>query len=172
MIKVNYPQDKPYKPVRRDPIDFRLTNASGENVIYRDIEVNGDSDFDLDEYLEDQEEPRTIPEIRYWENLSLQDIVDLAPPGTKLSDIIFHTEMDRHETYTEVKFTVYNRDIEEENTAYRKSVEKYNKELDEYNIDIARYEKELEEYNFSMKQQQIEKLEAEIKKLKKEKKRK
>jgi len=70
MITVNYPHNKPYAPVKPEPQNFRLTNSTGKTVIYYDVELNGDSEFNLDEYFEEQEEPRTIPKIRYWQKLS------------------------------------------------------------------------------------------------------
>jgi hypothetical protein len=165
-----YPPQKPCEPTKPLRSSYALIKAGKGKLIYRDVEVNGDSEFDLDEYFEDQDEKRPeIPEKRYWQNLSLQDIVDLAPPGTKLCDIILSISMPRYLEYTDVAFTAYSRNLEAEEAAYQKDLAKYEKAMIKYEKekDLVKYEKEKAIYDQWLKDQEIEKLEAQLKKLKK-----
>lgn len=160
-----YPQE-PYKPSEPVRSTYIGTNANYKKSIYYDIEVTGDSDFDLDEYFEDHGKKRHIPDKRYWENLTLQDIVDLAPPGTKLQDIVFDLSFPRMLEYTEVEFKHIERDLDAEEKAYQKDMEKYQKELDAYGTNFIQYEKDLEAYQQWYHEQEVKELEGKLSELK------
>jgi hypothetical protein len=165
-----YSPIKPFPPHLPKRTEFRLSFSNGKEVIYRDVSVLGDSEINLEEYFRDQDEelPKD-PDIRRWQNLSLQDIVDLAPPNTRLCDIILNIDMPRYMEYLDLSFIKHNRDLDREEEAYQKALQKYNKDVVKYKKDLAKYEEELEDYENWVKDQELAELEAKIKKLKKSK---
>lgn len=163
-----YPQ-KPLEPVKPERQDFNLLNHKKEKIIYRDCDVNGDVDDSyLDEMFDDQDEERPpIPEQRYWEKLSLQDIINLAPPGTDPRNIILHLEFPRDYYYTDLYFTVHERDFEAEEAAYQEGLKKYYKDKEKYDKELPEYEKQLAKFHEWEKQEEIDKLEKRLSELKK-----
>lgn len=163
-----YPQPiwEPCKPERHE---FHLHKAGEGKIIYRDLDGNGDIDSDwLEERLEDEFDEGgrpPLPEQRYWEKLSLQDILDLAPPGTRPCDIVLGIDFPRDYYYTDLTFTVYNRDLEAEEDAYQKALEKYKKDKEEYDKALPEYEKKLKALNDWQKEQKIKELQTKIKEL-------
>jgi len=167
MYHGNYPQEphKPVEPVRSSYVGDGATNKGN---IYYDIETNGDSEYDLDEHFADQDEERpAIPAKRYWQNLTLQDIVDLAPPGTKLTDIVFDLSFPRYMEYTEVSFKHVERNLKAEEKAYQRDYKQYQRELADYNEKYAEYLKDKEAYEKWVNEQEIKRLEEKLAKLKK-----
>lgn len=161
-----YPQ-QPWEPHKPERHEFNLIKAGKGKVIYRDLDGNGDYDRDLqiEDMFEDGERP-PLPEQRYWEKLSLQDILDLAPPGTKPCDIILGIDFPRDYSYTDLTFTAYKRDLEAEEAEYQKALSQYKKDKEEYDKALPEYEKELEEFEKWKKNKQIQKLQDELERLK------
>ena len=166
-----YPQQI-YEPSEPKRHEFRLIKAGKPKIIYRDLDGNGDFDPDfLEERLEDEFEDDIrppLPEQRYWQKLSLQDIMDLAPPGTRPCDIILGIDFPRDYYYTDLTFTVYKRDLDAEEKAYQKALKKYEKDKQEYNAALPEYERKLKAFNDWQKEQRIKKLEKQIDKIKNE----
>lgn len=164
MINDSYPI-KPFAPTKPNRHEFNLFKSKKKNVIYRDVEANYDT-IDLKECFEEQEEelPK-IPNQRYWQNLSLQDIINLAPPETKLSNIILHIDMPRDLSYTDVSFTIFNRDLETEEKEYQNSLKKYEKEMKQYEKDVIEYNAKMDIYNKQIKENKIKKIKEILNKL-------
>lgn len=100
-------------------------------TIYRDIESN-DPQYSLRDHFKNLGEVRpSYPEKRYWQNLSLQDIVDLVPPETKLCNIGINISDPGISEYTEVSFLLYERDFDAEEEAYQKALKAYNDRSEE-----------------------------------------
>lgn len=171
MIKNQYIPIKPcapYIPIKPQRSDFVRLDDDKATVVYHDIEMNGDTDLTIEEYLEDMDmEIQPTPEKRYWENLSLQDIVDLAPPGTRLCDIILHIDMPRHLEYTEVSFIEYPRDLDKEEERYQAALIKYEELVKEYEEKMIEFNKKQEAYNNYLKEKEIAELENKLNRLKK-----
>ena len=128
----------------------------------------GDRDESIEELFENYGyDPPILPEKRYWDHLTLQDIVDLAPPEAKLSDIYLKIRHPRMLEYVEVTFKYIQRNTEKEFKNFEKDLKKYKKEFPIYEEASAKYNKEVEEYHDWVKRQEIEKLEARLKELKK-----
>ena len=168
-----YSPRKPYKPTEPTRLMSRLYKSKPAGVIYRDISVLGDDDYGLErieEYFENQEEVMpSEPDIRYWQRLSLQDILDLAPAGTRLCDIILSIDVSESMPYIDVTFSKYERDLEAEEASYQDSLKKYQKDMIEYDKAMVEYEKELAVYNEWLNEQQVKQLEKQIRELKKSK---
>lgn len=160
--------NEPYKPDEPEQEDYIGHGAGKRTSIYYDIEMLGDSDRTVEEYFEDQEEeaPKKADK-RYWENLTIQDIIDGAPPGTPLNEIIFDLSFPRHLEYTEVNFYHIKRDFKAEEAAYERALEKYKQELSTYQTQYPQYEKDLEAYESWLKEQEVKELEKKLAKLKK-----
>lgn len=166
-----YPPSKPYyEPHLPKRKEYRLVGSKGEEPIYRDVSVLGDREIDLKEWFEDYDETLPPePDIRWWEKLSLQDIVDMVPPDTKLSDVIFHIDMPRHLEYIDITFSKHERDLNAEEIAYQKALERYEKDMLQYNKDLAKYKKDLDEYEEWRRKKELSELKAKIKSLSKSK---
>lgn len=157
--------DEPIKP-ERSHYDLVGVAFAEREVIYHDVEVLGDSDIDLEECFADQDKQLPHP-TKGIQNLSLQDVVDLAPPGAKLSDIVFNIEYPRYLEYMEFTFSHVKRDLQEEERVFQVAMEKYQEEYTQYQKDIETYQKELVEHEGWEKNQKIKKLEAQLAQLKK-----
>jgi hypothetical protein len=165
--QTRYAPMRPYEPAAPSRNQYVLAGSQQLENIYYDVTAN-DEDLDLDEYFEGQDEPRPpVPEKRYWQHLSLQDIVDLAPEGTKLSDIILDIYNPRNFEYTAVSFKHIKRDMEMEENQYQQAVVDYQKEMDKYQKELAVYKAEAADFYAWKKQIQIEELESKLAKLKK-----
>lgn len=164
-----YPREpyEPHKPIRSEFINKEATDSV---TVYRDVEVLGDSDLNLDEYFKDNEigdQRPAIPEKRYWQHLTLQDIVDLAPPGAKLSDISLYIDFPRYLEYIDLSFVHNTRNLKAEEKAFDSAMKEYEKDMIKYRADLAIFKKELAEYSEWEKQQEIQELENKLAKLKK-----
>jgi len=166
-----YPPNKPYKPTEPKRTSSRLvsSNETKSEIIYRDVSILGDrDDINLEEWFNDQDEVLPPePDIRWWNKLSLQDIVDMAPPNTQLCDIILEINMPRHLEYIDVSFSKHQRDLDYEEADYQNSLKKYEKEMIEYEKEMIEYKEKLDDYDKWAKEQQIKNLEQQIKNLKK-----
>lgn len=167
MMSKKYPPQKPYKPIEPKRVIYRLSNSKPGDIIYRDVSVLGDrDDVDLEQFFADQDEELPIaPKIRQWQNLSLQDIVDLAPPNTKLCDIILKIYIPRYQEYIDVSFGIYERDVDAEEDAYKDALKKYKDGLQKYNTAMIEYEKQLYDYEKDKKDEKIKILKNQIKEL-------
>jgi hypothetical protein len=105
-----------------------------------------------------------LSEKRYHEGLTLQDVVDLAPPGTKLSDIMLRIHFNME--YAEITFVHKERDIELEDKLYAEALAKFEKEYTAYEANLAAYEAAIEVIRQQNKQAQIEALEKQLAQLK------
>jgi len=166
-----YPPQKPYKQTEPKRVHYRLVGSKKKEPIYRDVSVLGDrDDIDLEEWFADQDEEfPPEPDIRRWNNLSLQDIIDLAPPNTKLCDIILKINYPRYLEYLDVSFALYQRNLKAEEDDYQKALKKYQEHIIQYEQEMIQYEKELDDYNKWAKEEELKNLERQIRKLKKSK---
>ncbi len=166
-MNTRYPPGRPYEPHEPKRSEYVTYDFKSSKNIYYDINV-GDSDFDLEQHFADRdEEMPALPAKRYWQNLSLQDIVDLAPPGAKLSDIILDISFPRYMDYVEVSFTHTVRDLELEEADYQRALKHYEEEHEKYRVAYAKYEAELADYNKWKTGQEIAELEGKLAALKK-----
>jgi len=157
-----YPPHEPYEPKREH---YNTQGAAEHKTIYHDVGLVGDCEIDLEEYFEDMDEKLPHPVLNY-NQVTLQDIVDLAPPGAKLSDIKLNISYPRMVEYLEVKFIYTKRDLEAEERAFLHAKKEYEKEYAQYLIDKAKYDKEMADYQVWRKQQEIKELEQKIADLK------
>lgn len=156
--------DEPRKPQRSH---YDLEGTSKRKRIYHDVVVLGDSEIDIEEYFADLDRELPRPAKRVFQNLSLQDIVDLAPPGAKLSDIIFHMEYPRYIEYIEFSFDHIKRNHAAEEKAFQEAMKEYDREYAQYQQDLATYKKELSEHREWERTRKIKKLETQLAQLKK-----
>lgn len=162
------PQNRSYEPNKPERATYDANyGAKKPKSIYYDIEVLGDNDsFDLDEHFEDEGCKRPpIPAKRYWQNISLQDIVDLAPLGAKLSDIVLGIHHPRHMDYVEISFNHVVRDQEAEEEQFQKDMRKYERELAKYQTDLVKYQADLADYEVWQAEQELKEAEDQVSKL-------
>ena len=152
---------QPYKPSRYEYIGIGGNDC---NIIYRDIESN-EIEFSWDEYCRDQSVVAPLSEKRHHENLTLQDIVDLAPAGARLSDIKLHIEF-HVDHAAEITFVHQERNIEAEESAFAEAMARFEKECAEYEVKLAAYEKALKDRYTEAKQAHIAELEKQLARLK------
>ena len=98
-----------YKPEEPKRSDYDRSRPKSFNVIYLDV-TSDDLDFDWEEYAKNNSIKSSRP-AKSYNKLTLQDIVDLAPPGAKLSEIALHIDIG---DTTEIKFIHEERDFEAE----------------------------------------------------------
>jgi hypothetical protein len=162
-----YPPLDPIEPDKPERSHYDLHNALERKRIYHDVVVLGDSEIDLEEYFADEERELPNPAKHIYQNLSLQDIVDLAPPGAKLSDIIFHMDYPRMIEYMEFTFDYIKRDEQEEERAFQVAMKEYEQDYAQYQKEFAKYEVALADYEQWEKGVQIKALEEQLNQLKK-----
>jgi hypothetical protein len=154
---------EPYEPKREH---FNTDGALERTIIYHDVEVIGDCDIDLEEYFADMEEELPHPKLNF-NQITLQDIIDLAPPDAKLSDIKLNISYPRMAEYLEVKFEYFKRDLEAEEGAFQEHMKEYQKDYTQYQQDLKKYQEELADYKEWERLQEVKELEAKLAKLKK-----
>jgi len=161
-----WPQE-PYRPSEPQRSTFIGTNASKKKYIYSDYDYVRE-DMDIEEYWEDMDAkvPKK-PTKGMYDYLSLQDILDLAPPGTEPQNIILDLSYPRYMDYINVSFYVMVRDLEAEEKAYQRAMKQFQHNLDVYQEQYVEYEKHKSAYENWMKQQEVKELEEKLAKLKK-----
>ncbi len=157
------PYGPPYEPKREH---YNTQGATTHQVIYHDVEVLGDCEIDLEECFENMERELPHPALNY-NQITLQDIVDLAPPGAKLSDIRLDISYPRMAEYLEVKFIYNKRDLEVEEKAFLQAKEEHDKENAQYLKELWEFNKEMTDYQAWQKEQEIKLLEEKLANLKK-----
>jgi len=164
----DWPQQphRPYEPLRSAYVG---TKASKSTCIYQDFDyLNENVEENLEEYWGDQdEEIPQKPAIDMHSNLSLQDILDLAPSGADPKDIIIDISYPRYVDYIRLGFVHMKRDLTAEEAAYQKDMKKFQRELVDYNVAQSKYEKDLAAYQNWLKEQEVKELEEKLAKLKK-----
>ena len=154
---------EPRKPTRLSFIGF---GAIKKTSIYHDTEILME-DWDAEEYYKGMgEEPPEEPLISY-NKLTLQDLVDLAPPGAKLSDITFDISYPRMLEYLDISFYHQERLLELEEQAYQKALQDYDVAFAKYQEACNKHQAELADYQAWKKQQDIIDLEEKLAQLKK-----
>ena len=160
-----YPQE-PYEPVKPNINDFIGTSAKRGKYLYSDTEMLKE-DIDEDEYWEDMDEKKpNVPNKRYFEKLSLQDILDLAPEGIKPKDIVFDLNYPRYLDYIQVGFYILKRDLDAEKAAYELACSKYEEQYEKYKVEHAEYLQNKLDFENWKNQQEILELENKLNKLK------
>lgn len=159
------PPRKPYEPHEPKREHYNTQGAVEHKTVYHDVGLIADCDIDLEQYFEDMDEKLPHPALNY-NQVTLQDIVDLAPPGAKLSDIKLHISYPRMVEYLEVKFIYSKRDLEAEERAFLHAKEKYEKEYAQYLVDMKKYNEELADFQAWQKEQEIKQLEEKLAHLK------
>lgn len=161
-----YPPLDPIEPTKPERSYYKNFGSKNDKVIYHDVEQVGDSDIDLEEYFNDQDEELPKPALRYNE-ITLQDILDLAPKGVKPSDISLNISYPRYVEYLEIMFLYKERDLDLEEAVYQKDIKKYNKDYAKFQKEMAEYEVNLAAYQESQREEKIKELEDQLSKLKK-----
>lgn len=164
--ETRYPPRTPIAPYKTERYQYDTVGAKGHTVVYRDVETMGDSDIDLEQYFADMDEVLPQPEKGY-NRITLQDIVDAAPPGAKLSDIRLHVSYPRMGEYLDVRFVHQERDLAEEERVFQLDLEKYNKEYLEYEAEMVQYEADLVSFEEWRRAEKVKELESQLNALKK-----
>lgn len=166
MKQIKVPPRAPYPPHKPERSHYNTQGATNYKVVYRDVELVGDNDMDLEEYFKDMDEELPKPE-KNFNQITLQDIIDLAPVGAKLSDINLHISYPRMVDYLDVKFIYQERDLAEEERAYQAAMDKYNKDYLEYEMKMEVYKSELVAFEEWRRAEKVKELEAQLATLKK-----
>ena len=167
----DYPQ-KPYKPHEPNRKDYIGKGAIERKAIYSDFEIlREDVDDDDGEFWEglgyDEGEQPSKAKIGIRDHLTLQDILDLMPPGAEPKDIVFNLSYPRYVDYIAVSFNHWERNLETEEATYNRDLKTYQKDLLKYQDDLAKYQKDLADFQQWEKEHQVKELEEKLAKLKK-----
>lgn len=165
-MNIKYPPNKPYPPYQIKRECYIGTKAGKRTDVFYEIELLRDSDFDLEEYFEEQGEDMPERSKMGSGQITLQDILDMAPKNAKPSDIQLSISFPRMCEYYELVFYHTERDLKAEEKEYQKDLKQYEKDLEEYNQELNIYNQKLEEYNDYKKQEEIIDLETKLNKLK------
>ncbi len=162
-----YPPRQPYGPPRKpERPHYKGVDAKNGKVLFLQRDVLAE-DWDEESYYSDHDEEKPpSPPISFC-YLTLQDIVNLAPPGAKLSDISFRTYMPRMQEYEDIYIDYAERDLEAEEATYQRALEEYENGCAEYRLEHKKYEEELADYESWKKDQDIKELEEKLRNLKK-----
>jgi hypothetical protein len=160
-----YPQE-PYKPHEPKRESYVGRGAKEGKCIYADSEILDEAyEERLDEEEEEDRPPKASKSLN--DNLTLQDILDLAPPGTNPKDIVINLSYPRYVNYITLSFNHVKRNLEAEEKAYQRDLKQYQCDLAVYNEKYAQYQKDKEAYEKWVNEQEIKQLEEKLAKLKK-----
>jgi hypothetical protein len=163
----SFPQE-PYKPESPKKDDFIGHGSSKGKCIYSDSEiVNEDYAERLEELDDEDKPPKGKGGKSLRDNLTLQDILNLAPSGADPKDIVLNLSYPRYVEYITVSFNHIKRDLEAEEKAYQRALNKHQQELAKYQKEYAQFLKDSEAYKNWIKEQEIKELEEKLAKLKK-----
>lgn len=166
MSETRYPPRTPIAPYKTERYQYDTVGAKGHTVVYRDVEAMGDFDLDLEEYFADMDEVLPQPEKGY-NRITLQDIVDAAPPGAKLSDIKLNVSYPRMGEYLDVRFIHQERDLAEEERVYQLDLDKYHKDYLKYEAEMLQYKIDLLAFEEWQRAEKVKALETQLSALKK-----
>ncbi len=165
MYPGTYPQE-PYKPQEPQRESYVGHGGKRGKCIYADSEILDEGYAErLDEEEEEDRPPQAAKGLR--DNLTLQDILDLVPPGADPKDIVINLSYPRYVNYITVSFNHVKRNLEAEEKAYQRDLYKYQQSLADYNEKYAEYLKDKETYEKWVNEQEIKQLEEKLAKLKK-----
>ena|ERR1700728_1811401 len=163
--EIKRPPRTPHAPYKPDRHSFSYFGAKERSILYRDLEVLGDNDsFDIEKVFEEEE--FTKPEKSYSQ-VTLQDIVDAAPPGAKLSDIRLSIDYPRMMDYLDVCFVYQERNLEIEEAAFQTAMQKYDQDYAVYEKEMEKYQQDLIDFETWRRAEKVKQLEKELATLKK-----
>lgn len=154
---------KPTPPIL--PIRNNFIIYDKYKTIYHDIDITEDCcPQDVEAMFKEWEEVMPKTDKRWWE-ITLQDILDLAPPNASPSNIKLNIEH-RYDQYKDIKYIYAVRNTEKEEASYQKEIKRYENELDDYNKKLLKFHQEMIVFNEESKKREIYDLEARLSKLK------
>jgi hypothetical protein len=165
-----YPPSKPCPPWRKPTSNQHIgVGAKKSTTLFSDTEILADMEFD-DEFYEHHGIDKPSEEDKYkigYNQITLQDLVDAAPLGAKLSDIRLKIYYPRYMEFMTVSFFHQERDLEAEEKAFQGDLKQYEKARTKFKEEMKEYQIKLDQYEEWKKQQDIKELEEKLAKLKK-----
>jgi hypothetical protein len=155
----------PIKPIKPKPEDFIGVGSQTSVDIYHDIIVIID-DFDLKQHFLDRNEYLPPSPEKRCSELSVCDIMNMAPLKANLADIFLRITFPSYREYVEVFFTYIDRDLDAEKKALQEALDRYQERYQTYQLELQVYEEYEVKYQVWADRNEIKQLEARLAELK------